>query len=79
MKLWLLARNGETTYDEHRGFVVSASDEEAARNIVYEFLDKEAYRREQPFWKNGAWSTTCKQIGISIVPEGIILRDFYEA
>lgn len=85
MKLWLVQRKEgfEASYDEYRGFVVSAESEERVKELIIEFFDSNFYKDDASFWKyhltiDKSENIEIKQIGISIVPEGIILVDFYE-
>lgn len=72
MKLWLLKRgpNDPAYYNEYDGFVVSAEDENSARELVLARFHIGS--RERNIWAD-SMKTECKQIGISIVPVGIIL------
>lgn len=72
MKLWLLNRIGNTSYDEARGFVVRAETCNAARRIA-----SSRSRGEGPEpWIDKKFSTCEEVTGEGSF--GIILEDIYE-
>lgn len=76
MKLFLLKRIGEESWDETTGLIVAAPDEEFARRIAHQSRTDDS----KPIWLN-AGETTCKMIGLARDPDttGVLLVDFLEA
>lgn len=60
------------SYDEHRGFVVSADTPELARRIA----NRAAHR-----WQKGTFidpkKSKCRKIGLASVKQGVVLSDFH--
>jgi len=72
MKLWLIERDADDDigWDEFRGFVIAAEDEEAARKCAMERPGDEG----ADVWKKA----TCQLIGEANerVSAGVVLSDF---
>jgi hypothetical protein len=72
MKLWLLERIENTSYDENRGFVIAAPNEKRAREIA-----NKKHSDEGSIWERYE-EVSCREI-TRREPEGIILSDYNAA
>ena len=70
LSLWLATRQG-ADYDEHRGFLVAAEDEAAARAII-----EERVSGRHPTWSWERSEVECIGTAVPMVSRGILLEDF---
>lgn len=89
LSLWLMTRKG-ATYDEHRGFLVAAENEAAARAVVdaraggvtdEQVEAAEARGDYSVHWRPASWSwdrseVECIGTAGPMVPRGILLEDY---
>lgn len=81
MKLYLIERLGDTDYDQAAGYVVSAPSPRTARRLCQADDDSQVWNDvKDEMVSTRVWvdsdKSSCRLIGTSREPQGIVLRDF---